>query len=203
MRYIINGDSGNKRLVLAHGAGAGMDSEFMDFVAQGVAQQGIEVIRFEFPYMQQRRTTGKKRPPDKQSILLQSWFEILADLSGSEKVVIGGKSMGGRMASMVAAQQSVRGLVCLGYPFHPARKPESLRTEHLPAINCPTLFVQGERDALGNKLEVAEYDLPPTVEWCWLPDGDHDFKPRVRSGYTHLENLNAAVKRVAEFVRCC
>jgi len=203
MKYITNGDNGENLLVLAHGAGAPMDSAFMDTIAEGLAAQGIKVIRFEFPYMQQRRLTEKKRPPDRQPILLDCWQQVIDELGGAENLIIGGKSMGGRMASLVAAQQAVRGLVCLGYPFHPAGKPERLRTEHLPQISSPTLIVQGERDALGNREEVAHYDLPQDCRVSWLPDGDHDFKPRVKSGYSHQHNLECAIKSITEFVQSC
>jgi len=203
MNYITNGDNGNNLLVLAHGAGAQMDSDFMNVVAEGVANNGIQVVRFEFPYMQQRRLTGKKRPPDRQPILLDCWQQVLSDFGGAEKLIIGGKSMGGRMASLVAAQQLIKGLVCLGYPFHPVGKPERLRTEHLPQISSPTLIVQGERDALGNKDEVQHYELPKKSRLCWLPDGDHDFKPRVKSGYTQQQNLTAAIAAITDFVQSC
>jgi len=153
--------------------------------------------------MQQRRLTGKKRPPDRQPILLDCWQQVIDELGGAQNLIIGGKSMGGRMASLLAAQQAVRGLVCLGYPFHPVGKPERLRTEHLPQISSPTLIVQGERDALGNKTEVERYDLPQNCRVSWLPDGDHDFKPRVRSGYSHQYNLEMAISTITEFVQSC
>ena len=203
MSYITNGDNGKNILVLAHGAGAAMDSDFMNIVAEGVAAHGIQVIRFEFPYMQQRRLTGKRRPPDRQPILLECWQDVIAELGGTERLIIGGKSMGGRMASLIAAQQPVRGLVCLGYPFHLVGKPERLRTEHLSQITSPTLMVQGERDALGNKEEVNGYELPQDFRFCWLPDGDHDFKPRVKSGYNHKHNMMLAITAITDFVRSC
>jgi len=203
MDYITDGDSGNKVLILAHGAGAPMDSDFMNIVAEGVAEYGIQVVRFEFPYMQQRRLTGKKRPPDRLPVLLDCWQQVISNLGGAENLIIGGKSMGGRMASLIAAQQRVRGLVCLGYPFHPAGKPDRLRTEHLPQITSPTLVVQGDRDKLGNRGEVANYDLPPDVRISWLADGDHDFKPRVKSGYTHQQHLMTTVQAITDFVHSC
>jgi len=203
MSSITNGDNGKNILVLAHGAGAPMDSSFMDIVAGGLANSGIQVVRFEFPYMQQRRLTGKKRPPDRQPVLLECWQEMIGQLGGPENLFIGGKSMGGRMASVLAADLNVRGLVCLGYPFHPVGKPDRLRVEHLYDISVPTLIVQGERDALGNREEVAGYDLPSAFQFDWLPDGDHDFKPRVRSGYTHEQNLERAVAKVVDFIRAC
>ncbi len=203
MNYITNGDKGGNLLLLAHGAGAPMDSDFMNIVAEGVAKQGIQVVRFEFPYMQQRRLTGKKRPPDRLPVLLDCWQQVIGDWGGDENLIIGGKSMGGRMASLIAAQQRVRGLVCLGYPFHPAGKPDRLRTEHLPQITSPTLVVQGDRDKLGNRGEVASYDLPPDVRFRWLIDGDHDFKPRVKSGYTHQQHLITTVHAITDFVHSC
>lgn len=203
MISITNGDNGEKVLVLAHGAGAPMDSNFMNIVAEGVANSGIKVIRFEFPYMKERRLTGKKRPPDRQPVLLASWQELIDQLGGPENLIIGGKSMGGRMASLLAAELNVKGLVCLGYPFHPVGKPDRLRTDHLYGVSVPTLMVQGERDALGNKEEVCGYELPAAFQFCWLPDGDHDFKPRVRSGYTHDHNLEKAIAAVVDFVHFC
>lgn len=187
--------------MLAHGAGAPMDSDFMNRIAQGVSESGIQVVRFEFPYMQERRLTGKKRPPDRQPVLIDCWEKVIADCCDSQRIVIGGKSMGGRMASLVAAQQQVRGLVCLGYPFHPQGKPEKLRTEHLANIASPSLIIQGERDALGNRQEVESYQLPENIQINWMPDGDHDLKPRVKSGFTHQENIAKAVTALVQFVR--
>lgn len=180
-----------------------MDSDFMNTIAEGVAAHGIEVVRFEFPYMQQRRLTGKKRPPDRQPVLLECWQQAIRELGGADKLVIGGKSLGGRMASLIAAQQPVRGLVCLGYPFHPAGKPEKLRTEHLPLITSPSLFLQGERDALGNKSEVAGYELPANTLLHWLTDGDHDLKPRVKSGFSQQQHLGSAIDYIVKFVHAC
>lgn len=188
-------------LVLAHGAGAPMDSPFMDSMAELMAAQGIGVVRFEFPYMVERRENGKKRPPNKQDVLLETWREVIADVGNAKKLVIGGKSMGGRMASLIADEQQVAGLVCLGYPFHPPGKPEKLRTEHLQDLQTPTLIVQGTRDKLGNQEEVEGYDLSTAIELLWLEDGDHDLKPRVKSGHSHEEHLQLAAEKIAAFVR--
>lgn len=188
-------------LVLAHGAGAPMDSPFMDTMAELLAQQGVGVVRFEFPYMVERRENGKKRPPNKQDVLLDTWREVIAELGGASQMVIGGKSMGGRMASLIADEQQVAGLVCLGYPFHPPGKPEKLRTEHLKDLQTPTLIVQGTRDKLGNREDVEDYELSSAIELLWLEDGDHDLKPRVKSGFTHDQHLQLAAEKVAEFVR--
>lgn len=187
-------------LILAHGAGAPMDSEFMERIAELLAERNVGVARFEFPYMAQRRTGGSKRPPDRQPVLLDYWRQVLEQFSRDELVFIGGKSMGGRMASLIADESDVAGLVCLGYPFHPAKKPEKLRTEHLASLKTSTLIVQGSRDALGNAEEVAGYELADTIDLCWLEDGDHDLKPRVRSGFTHDQHLRSAADAIASFM---
>jgi uncharacterized protein len=188
-------------LVLAHGAGAPMDSPFMDNLAGLLAEQGIGVVRFEFPYMQERRENGKKRPPNKQDVLLDTWREVIEELGNPEALYIGGKSMGGRMASLIADEQTVAGLVCLGYPFHPQGKPEKLRTEHLADLQTPTLIVQGTRDKLGDQEEVETYSLSSAIDVLWLEDGDHDLKPRVKSGFTHEQHLKRTAENIAEFIK--
>ncbi|MGE0600161.1 MAG: alpha/beta family hydrolase [Dehalococcoidia bacterium] len=162
-------------LVLAHGAGAAMDSEFMNYVAAGIAAGGIRVLRFEFPYMQKRRETGKARPPDREPVLLDSWREAAKE-AGAQRLYIGGKSMGGRMASMVADELEVAGLVCLGYPFHPPGKPEKTRTAHLEALKTPALIVQGSNDAFGTREDVAGYSLSKQIRIHWMEGGNHDLR---------------------------
>lgn len=192
------------RLILAHGAGAGMDSEWMQRVTDLLVARGVGVVRFEFPYMQQRRAEGTRRPPDRQPRLLEHWQQVITSLDTPvEQLVIAGKSMGGRMASMLADELGIAGLVCLGYPFHPQGKPEKLRTEHLLDLKTPSLFVQGTRDALGNLEEVKQYGLSNEIELFWLEDGDHDMKPRVKSGFTQTEHLTSLADRVASFVHAC
>jgi uncharacterized protein len=187
-------------VVLAHGAGAGMDTPFMVTFAEGLAETGIRVVRFEFPYMVERRRTGKRRPPDREPLLRETWHKVI-QLVDAETLVIGGKSMGGRMASLIADEAPVAGLVCLGYPFHPIGKPHRLRTEHLKGIETPTLIVQGERDTLGNRNEVAGYELSENIRIRWMLDGDHSFKPRKKSGRTLEENWRDGIQTVVEFVR--
>src|SRR5262245_20483467 len=120
-------------LVFAHGAGAPMDHSFMNAVARGVGERGIRVVRFEFPYMAARRTGPERKrrggAPDRQPVLLQTWRDVVAELGGPD-LVIGGKSMGGRMATMIADELRVRGVAVLGYPFHPPGQPAKLRTAH-------------------------------------------------------------------------
>ena len=114
--------------------------------------------------------------------------------------MIGGKSMGGRIASMVADDAAVRGVVCLGYPFHPPGKLEKTRTNHLENLRTPTLILQGTRDSFGSPEEVRGYKLSSAIRIEWLEDGDHSFKPRARSGRTEADNVRAAIALVAEFI---
>ena len=187
-------------IVLAHGAGAGMDSASLEAFATGLAAEGFRVVRFEFPYMQRRRDTGKRGGPDRPAVLMETWRRVIATV-GDGRLVIGGKSMGGRIASMLADDVDAHGLVCLGYPFHPPGKPEKLRTKHLRDLNTPTLIVQGERDPFGNRAEVATYDLSSNINLHWLDDGDHSFKPRKASGRTEQQNWDEAIEAIVRFVK--
>jgi predicted alpha/beta-hydrolase family hydrolase len=189
-------------ILLAHGAGAPMDSAAMTAVTQALVAEGFRVARFEFQYMAARREGGSKRPPPKAERLQDEYLQAITDLGAKSMLVIGGKSMGGRVASMIADQEftegRIAGLLCLGYPFHPPGKPEKLRTEHLSHLRTPTLICQGTRDPLGSDEEVKGYDLSDAIELLWLADGDHDLKPRKTvSGYSaddHLKTVAARVK---------
>ncbi|MEH6350042.1 alpha/beta family hydrolase [Pseudomonas sp. 3JA] len=189
-------------LILAHGAGAPMDSGFMEEMAAGLAAHGVNVLRFEFPYMAQRRLDGGKRPPNPAPKLLECWRQVYATVRPyvAGRLAIGGKSMGGRMASLVADELDVDALVCLGYPFYAVGKPEKPRVEHLAALKTPTLIVQGERDALGNREAVQGYELSPGIEVMWLVAGDHDLKPLKASGFSHEQHMEAAALGVTKFL---
>jgi len=187
-------------LVLAHGAGAPMRSAFLAAVARGVAAGGARVARFEFPSMRARRSGGPRGAPDREPVLRESWLSAIAALGGAGRLAIGGKSLGGRIASMVADEAGVLGLVCLGYPFHPPGRPERLRTKHLEALRTPALIVQGTRDPFGSREDVAGYSLSPSIRIAWIEGGDHSFKPRSSSGRTETETLAEAVARVREFL---
>jgi predicted alpha/beta-hydrolase family hydrolase len=189
-----------KSFLFAHGAGAPMDSPFMQRVAEGLAASGVRVIRFEFPYMQRRRETGKGGAPDTPRVLMQSFRDAIVEAGDARKLVIGGKSMGGRIATMVADDAAVRGVVCLGYPFHPPGRREKTRTKHLETLRTPTLILQGTRDSFGRAEEVRGYKLSPAIRMEWIEDGDHSFKPRARSGRTEADNIRAAIALVAEFI---
>lgn len=190
-------------LLLAHGAGAPMDSDWMNTVAAKIAGHGIRVARFEFGYMAARRI-GNRPPPSPANNLIGEYVGAIAAVEQSGRLFIGGKSLGGRMASMIADKQfkdgAIAGLVCLGYPFHPPGQPEKLRTDHLEKLTCPTLICQGERDPFGTREEGAAYPLSPKIAIEWLTDGDHDLKPRKTSGATFDGNLDIAAKAVAGFM---
>jgi len=188
-----------RTLVLAHGAGAGMQHEFMARVATGVAEARIRVVRFEFPYMAARRD-GLRRGPDREAVLRSSWSSVIAAIGNPERLVIGGKSMGGRYASMVADAEGVAGVVCFGYPFHPPGQPDRLRTAHLETQRTPTLILQGERDTMGARTEVERYALSPVVQVQWFEDGDHSLKPRKASGHTYEGHIDAATSAAIAFV---
>jgi uncharacterized protein len=185
-------------LILAHGAGGAMDTPFLSTVARGLAARGLRVLRFEFPYMAARRTDGRSRGPDREPVLLDAWRAVVRE-TGPD-VFVGGKSLGGRMASLVADELGVRGLVCLGYPFHPPGQPEKLRTRHLETLRTPALVVQGERDPFGTRDDVASYTLSPSISIEWLRDGDHSWKPRKASGATEAGNLERAIELIEQFV---
>jgi predicted alpha/beta-hydrolase family hydrolase len=187
-------------IALAHGAGVGMSSPFMTAFASGLSSRGCHVARFEFPYMAAYRKTGKKRPPDREEVLRDTWLMVVDEL-GRERLVIGGKSMGGRIASLVADEAGVAGLVCLGYPFHPVGKPERLRVQHLRNLTTPTLILQGKRDPFGNRDEVEGFDLSRSIRVHWLEDGNHDFSPRKASGRTEEQNWGEALGVIADFVQ--
>lgn len=186
--------------LFAHGAGAPMDSPFMEAFANGLAARGLTVVRFEFDYMHRRRLTGRRSPPGRAERLVGQLKEIV-ECQESRRLLIGGKSMGGRVASLLAAEHEgvAKGLVCLGYPFHPQKRPDKLRTAHLANLRIPTLICQGERDQLGRKEEVESYALSDKIEMAWYDDGDHDLKPRKSSGLTVDDNWTVAMDRIANF----
>src|ERR1019366_1390462 len=174
---IIDGNAAARiTLMLAHGAGAPMDHPFMNTIAEGVAGKNVRVVRFEFPYMAARRSGGRNRAPDREPELMQTWRDTIAKLAAPGSIVIGGKSMGGRIASMVADEVGAAGLICLGYPFHPLGAPTRLRTAHLEKLQTPALILQGTRDSFGLPEEVAKYKLSLKIRIVWIEDGDHSFK---------------------------
>ena len=176
-------DEAEDVIVLAHGAGAGLDGDFLTTVATGLARHGALVCRFNFPYAERGR-----KAPDREPILESTWLHVLDHIpAAGGRVVVGGKSMGGRIASrVVAAGASCDGLLFLGYPLHPPGKPERLRIEHLPRISAPMLFVAGTRDPLCPRptLEATVARLGSNVDVAFIEGGDHSFRVRRTSGRT-------------------
>ncbi|UYO00020.1 MAG: alpha/beta hydrolase [Devosia sp.] len=207
LEFMIEGpEAAPFTLLLAHGAGAPMDSASMTATSAALAKAGIRVARFEFGYMAARREGTRKPPPKAEKVMPEFMAAVEAlDMQGGA-LFIGGKSMGGRVASMVAdalyADGTIKGLVCLGYPFHPPEKPENLRTAHLETLKTPTLIVQGTRDVFGTRAEVETYGLSPAITLKWLEDGDHDLKPRkTMSGFSTADHLRAMAEETAGWMR--
>ena len=185
-------------LVLAHGSGVRMNAPFMTYISEALAAHGVSVLRFEFTYMT-GRTSGHHNPPE----LSREFVEALSAVRSDEPVFIGGKSMGGRVASMIAEDAyqhgRIAGVICLGYPFHAPSRPDLLRTAHLVTTTVPTLICQGAQDPFGTRKQVRGYDLSDAVEFFWLEGCDHDFKPGKLSDQTQQENIERAANAVAQW----
>ena len=191
------------RILLAHGAGAGMEHAFLAELSRLLAGPDIEVVRFNFPYMSKRALDGKRRPPDRQPVLLDHWREMVREFA-HPRLFLAGKSMGGRMAAEISdeiyCEMNAAGLLILGYPFHPPARPARWRGEVLKQIKPPPLLLQGERDTFGSRVELADFPFSSAVSVHWLTDGDHGFKPRKSSGLCEQDNLQQAASRIRQFV---
>ncbi|MGZ9720293.1 alpha/beta family hydrolase [Rhizobium miluonense] len=204
--FLVTGPEDAKiTIVLAHGAGGAMDTTWMENMSKALSEKGLRIVRFEFDYMSERRSTGKRSPPPRAELLRQEYEAVTDELAWQGTLVIAGKSMGGRVASMIAdnlrATGKISGLLCLGYPFHPIGKPDSLRTAHLAEMKTPTLICQGTRDLFGSREEVSGYKLSKMIEVLWLEDGDHDFRPRKAvSGRTAAAHVTTVADHIAEWV---
>ena len=203
--YPASGRRAGLRLILAHGAGSNQRSPSMTTMATALSEKGIETVTFNFLYSEQR-----KRVPDRNDKLETCWRRIIEAFrpTGRDKLVIGGKSMGGRIASQVAAADAtgIAGLVFLGYPLHPPGQPEKLRDKHLPDIRVPMLFVQGAKDAFGTPEELNPILRPlKTAELCVVEDADHSFKVPKRAARSQdqvdafvLDRVEAWLRRTIE-----
>ncbi|GHE85187.1 alpha/beta fold hydrolase [Thalassotalea profundi] len=189
-------------VIFAHGAGADKNSDFLNLVSAQLLPHGINVLRFNFPYMDKRLQDGKRRPPDRMPKLIECLAQVIEEHKTSLPLYLMGKSMGGRVAATLAKDHSehIRGVICLGYPFHPHKQPDKLRLEPLQNITKPVLIIQGDRDALGNKCEIERYEISTRCQLHFLPDGDHDLKPRVKSGHTHQQHLHSAITIINGFI---
>jgi hypothetical protein len=182
-----------------------MDSSSMNMIAESLAHQSFRVARFEFAYMAARRTSGGRKPPPRAEKVLPEFIAAIEALEAPAPLIIGGKSMGGRVATMIADtcfdHGQISGVLCLGYPFHPPAKPGNLRTAHLVDLKTPTLIVQGTRDPFGTDEEVPQYDLSSSIDMVWLPDGNHDLKPRKRvTGLSHQDHMATMADHVTNWV---
>lgn len=203
--FLVTGPHDAKiTIVLAHGAGGAMDTKWMETVSTALSETGLRVVRFEFDYMSARRSSGKRSPPPRADLLKQEFETVIEELGSEGTIVIAGKSMGGRVASMIADDLheagKISGLLCLGYPFHPMGRPDSLRTAHLEKMKTPSLICQGTRDPFGSREEVSSYKISDMIEILWLEDGDHDFRPRKGvSGITAAEHIATVADQVTRW----
>ncbi|WP_434086852.1 alpha/beta fold hydrolase [Shewanella psychrotolerans] len=196
-------DLSDTLILLAHGAGANMNHAFMTEMASGLAGKGMNVVRFNFPYMRNNAIDGKRRPPDRAPKLLMDFIlhiEAVRQHFKPVRLILMGKSMGGRMAAMVASEALVDGVICLGYPFVPPKGGEP-RFEPIANSKAPLLVIQGERDKFGAKGEVETWLAPYSAQLAWLTDGDHSFVPRKSSGTTQAANLEQAISHSVSFIR--
>ena len=189
------------QLLLSHGAGAPVQSEFCKFLAEQLAKQNIEVWGFNFAYMQ-KTLAGKRQLPPKMPILMTELAEQISQMPKDLPLVVAGKSMGGRVATLLAASHllpaQVKGVIAFGYPFHPPKK-DSWRTEHFIDLKRSVLVLQGERDPFGSSEELAGKSWP-LIDLKWLPSGDHDFVPLKKSGLTQQQLIRQAALMSRSFI---
>ena len=198
--------SSNTLVLFAHGAGADMQHAFMATIAQGMAVGGVDVVRFNFPYVQQRQLDGTRRPPNRAPELLadfQQQLQLAIELLQPAHIILMGKSMGGRIATMLAADnlpEIVRGIICLGYPFLPKGK-TAPRLAALQACRLPVMIYQGERDSFGDQRQLQQWSLPASVQLQWVSDGDHSFQPRKSASVTLAENFTSVISGSLSYIR--
>ncbi|MSR37624.1 MAG: alpha/beta hydrolase [Planctomycetes bacterium] len=198
--FLWDGPIDAKRTVLlAHSAGLPRSQPILTAFAKGLAARGLRVARFDYPYMQAMRDGVRRAPDSLASLLLFHRAAIAATLVRPDQLILAGKSMGGRISTLLADETGCAGVIAIGYPFHPPQKPTQLRTKHLATIRTRCLFLQGERDALGSRAEVSAYQLSAAITLHWFTDGDHSLIPRLRSGHTSIEHLEKAIATSASF----
>ena len=200
---LIDGNKEAKNLlILAHGAGAPMDSVFMNTMVKGIIERDILVIRFEFPYMTKRRL-GKNSFPDKITSLCLFYKDIFYQIKNiySKKTIwVGGKSMGGRVSAIISSEINVKGAIVLGYPFHPINNKDKLRIDCLQSSGPPILIIQGTRDKLGSIKEVNNYTLHKKNSLFWIEDGDHSYNTLKKSKYNPENSIKKAYFKVSDFI---
>lgn len=197
--------------MLAHGAGAGKDSDFIRDIGNKITQAGqtdnrlnIQLIKFNFPYMEKILETGKRRPPDRMPKLTQSYLQQIESLSDCDAIFLAGKSMGGRVAietSLLAKDLNIRGTIALGFPFHPIGKVDKHRLELLDRARLPALILQGERDTFGNREWVKQHNIPSLVNLFWIEAADHNLKPLKSASISYDQALALSADKILEFIR--
>lgn len=193
-------------VIFAHGAGADMNHQYIEDLVELMNAKQLSVLRFNFPFMDKRKLDGKRRPPDRMPALVTCYHSVVAEVDTNLPIYIAGKSMGGRVAATLAGDKAftlhhkIRGVICLGYPFHPVKKPEKLRLAPLQDTQLPVLILQGQRDALGSEIEINSYEISSRCQIQYFNDGDHDLKPRVKSGYNLTQHQVAAVNKMRNFI---
>jgi len=198
---IFGPDTAETVIILGHGAGQGMESAFMQTVAAGLASFGYRVVLFDFPYMTRAKAEGRQRPPDRSDVLIEAFARIVRDHRPARgKLIIGGKSMGGRIATMIAGRAAADGYLVFGYPFHPPGKPQNTRIDHLEPLRVPGLILQGTRDPFGKPEEVADYPLNDALHVYWIEEGDHSLVPSKKSGLSPERAIARAMHKAREFV---
>jgi uncharacterized protein len=190
----------DRAVLLAHGAGSDKESAVLKGVANALAAAGVPSLRFDYPYR-----VAKKRSPDRPAVLDRATRDAAAELAKrtglpAERLVLGGRSMGGRYCSQVVGDDELPvpalGLLLLGYPLHPAGQPSRMRVDHFPRLRVPCLFVSGTRDAMAGQdaLEKATKAIKGKVSFHWLDSADHGYRPRKASGRT----VDDVITEVAE-----
>ena len=188
------------QLIFAHGAGQGMESDFMQRCKLLFEERGVQCKLFDFDYMANMKQSGKRRPPERLPALIAQ-FQAQMPTQSQLPTFIGGKSMGSRVATHILQDSDAHGAICFGYPFHPPGKPEKTRTEHLGQINKPVLVMQGERDPFGKPDEIAAYALPANFSVAYVPSGEHSFKATRSSGISWQDNMQFAVSQACQFIK--
>ena len=201
---LINGPKEAKNiLLLAHGAGAPMDSMFMNTISDGLNNNGIITFRFEFPYMEKRRS-GKNTFPDKLDVLCDFYKKIyfnIKKINPDKNIWLGGKSMGGRVSTLISRSLDIKGVIVFGYPFHPINKLDKLRLESLQLSGPPILIIQGTRDKFGTITEVKKYKIHKNNTIFWIKDGDHSYNTLKKSGLSSKDAIVQAYNEASIFIK--
>ncbi len=196
--------NGTHVVILAQGSGMPMDAPPLETIAKGLGGHGIDVVRFEFPFMAARRNDGAPRSPDDDSSLAAHFAKVVAEISHPGRLVLAGWSLGGRIAVLIAPAIDAVALACLSYPFHPIGQPNAREAlDDLRRLELPVLIIQGTRDAFGNREQIRGYRLAARVRVHWMEDGNHALQPRAQSGFTQEQQMSGAIPALGGFILDC